>query len=45
MSPSPQPLGLPPRLAARARAAGVDPAAVVLTATALVVRRYTGSPW
>ncbi|MBQ1055124.1 non-ribosomal peptide synthetase [Micromonospora sp. C32] len=44
MSPSPQPLGLPERLAAGARAAGVDPAAVVLTATALLVRRYTGAP-
>ena len=44
MSPSPQPFGLPPRLAARAHAAGVDPAAVVLTATGLLVRRYTGSP-
>ncbi|MBB5113495.1 non-ribosomal peptide synthetase [Micromonospora echinospora] len=47
MNPPHRPLGLPPgpaaRLAARARAAGVGPAAVVLTATALLVRRYTGA--
>ncbi|MFE9655522.1 non-ribosomal peptide synthetase [Micromonospora sp. NPDC006431] len=41
------PLGLSPEraawLAAQAHAAGVTPAAVVLTATALLVRRYTGA--
>ncbi|OKI85246.1 thioester reductase [Micromonospora sp. CB01531] len=49
MSPaySDRPLGLSPErtawLAAQAHAAGVTPAAVVLTATALLVRRYTGA--
>ncbi len=44
---SDRPLGLSPEraawLAAQAHAAGVTPAAVVLTATALLVRRYTGA--
>ncbi|MEV5764090.1 non-ribosomal peptide synthetase [Micromonospora sp. NPDC052213] len=44
---SDRPLGLSPEraawLAAQADAAGVTPAAVVLTATALLVRRYTGA--
>ncbi|MEU2613148.1 non-ribosomal peptide synthetase [Micromonospora sp. NPDC007271] len=49
MSPaySDRPLGLSPEraawLAAQAHAAGATPAAVVLTATALLVRRYTGA--
>ncbi|MFG3604258.1 non-ribosomal peptide synthetase [Micromonospora chersina] len=42
-----RPLGLSPEraawLAAQAHAAGVTPASVVLTATALLVRRYTGA--
>ncbi|MFJ6198209.1 non-ribosomal peptide synthetase [Micromonospora sp. NPDC092111] len=42
-----RPLGLSPEraawLAGQAHAAGVAPAAVVLTATALLVRRYTGA--
>ncbi|MEU8262978.1 non-ribosomal peptide synthetase [Micromonospora sp. NPDC048999] len=44
---SDRPLGLSPEraawLAAQAHAAGVTPAAVVLTAVALLVRRYTGA--
>ncbi|MFI6133689.1 amino acid adenylation domain-containing protein [Micromonospora sp. NPDC051141] len=49
MSPTPaaHPLGLPAgpaaRLVARARTAGVEPATVILAATALLVRRYTGA--